>query len=213
MVTALIVAEYINYYCTYNAEILGQYNQLIINFRATHYFFSFSEIGIFSFQAYLTDRKESKGNRQLTYIFLGLLIINFIYMVFLKMYAICIVKRKLSIGKAKIKNLVSFNNLSTLVILTLSAIGAGIVFTRNIVDEENAYFIPIMLSIIGNTLLTSLLVGNKDALEFAIMKCNKFSISWNRKNTIVNKVVPEAPQMINPEQGGQEMIEMIDFNG
>ena len=111
MVTALIEGEYINYYNTYNGEIFGQCSQSIIIFTWTHYFFPFSEFGISSFQAYLTDRKESKGNRQLTYFFLGLLIINFVFMVFLKMYALCIIKRKLSIGKAKIKNLVSFNNL------------------------------------------------------------------------------------------------------
>ena len=129
------------------------------------------------------------------------------------MYAFCFIKSKLSVGKAKIKNLVSFNNLLILVILTVSAIVSGVVYTQQIVDEENVYFLPIMLSIIGNTLLTSFLVGNKDALEFASLKYNKIRISCKEKNTFLNKVVPEAPQMINPEQGGQEIIEMIDFNG
>ena len=131
------------------------------------------------------------------------------------MYAFCFIKSKASVGKAKIKNLVSFNNLLILIllILTVSAIVSGVVFTQHIVDEKNVYFIPIMLSIIGNSLLTSLLVGNKDALEFATLKYNKIRISCKEKNTFLNKVVPEAPQMINPEQGGQEIIEMIDFNG
>jgi hypothetical protein len=129
------------------------------------------------------------------------------------MYAFFFIKSKLSVGKAKIKNLVSFNNLLILLILTLSAILSGVVFTQHIVEEENVYFLPIMLSIIGNTLLTSFLVGNKDALEFASLKYNKIRISCKEKNTFLNKVVPEAPQMINPEQGEQEIIEMINFNG
>ena len=133
-------------------------------------------------------------------------------MVLLKMYALCIIKSKLFIGKAKIKNLVSFNNLLILVLLTLSAIVAGVVFIQNIVDEENVYFIPIMISIIGNTLLTSFLVANKDALEFASLKYNKFRISCKEKSSFLNKVVPEAPQMINPEQGGQEIVEMVNLN-
>ena len=130
------------------------------------------------------------------------------------MYAFCFIKSKASVGKAKIKNLVSFNNLLILIllILTLSAIVSGVVFTRNIVEEENMVLFPIIISIIGNTLLTSFLVGNKDALEFATSKYNKFRISCNQKNTIVNKVVPEAPQMINPEQGGQEIVEMVNLN-
>ena len=122
------------------------------------------------------------------------------------MYAFCFIKSKLSVGKAKIKNLVSFNNLLILVILTVTAILSAVVFTQHIVDEENVYFLPIMLSIIGNTLLTSFLLENKDALEFASLKYNKFRISWKEKNTFLNKVVPEAPQMINPEQGGQEIF-------
>ena len=85
-------------------------------------------------------------------------------------------------------------------------------FTQHIVDEENVYFLPIMLSIIGNTLLTSFLLENKDALEFASLKYNKFRISWKENNTFLNKVVPEAPQMINPEQGGQEIVEMVNLN-
>ena len=174
--------------------------------------FFFSAFGISSFEAYLTGRKESKGNRQLKYILLGLLIINFVYMVFLKMYALCIIKMRLSIGKAKIKNIVSFNNLLILVLLTLSAIMSGVVFTQNILDEENVYFIPIILSLIGNTLVTSFLVANKDALEFASLKYNKFRISCKEKNPFLNKVVPGAPQMINPEQGGQEIVEMVNLN-
>ena len=128
-------------------------------------------------------------------------------MVFLKMYAFCLIKSKLSIGKAKIKNLVSFNNLLILVVLTLSAIGSGVVFTRNIVDEENAYFIPIMLSIIGNSLLISFLVGNKDAFEFASLKYDKISISCKVKHIFANKVVPEAPQRIRLQRGGQDTVD------
>ena len=131
------------------------------------------------------------------------------------MYAFCFIKSKASVGKAKIKNLVSFNNLLILIllILTLSAIVSGVVFTRNIVDEKNMVLFPIIISIIGNTLLTSFLVGNKDALEFASLKYNKIRISCKEKNSFLNKVVPAAPQTINPEQGGQEIIEMIDLNG
>ena len=132
-------------------------------------------------------------------------------MVLLKMYASCIIKSKLSIGKAKIKNLVSFNNLLILVVLTLSAIVTGVVFTQNIADEKNA-FIPIMLSIIGNTLLTSFLVWNKDALEFVKLKYSKFRTRWNQKNTITNKVVPEGPPMFRQQRGGQELVEMINLN-
>ena len=128
------------------------------------------------------------------------------------MYAFCVIKSKLSIGKAKIKNLVSYNNLLILVLLTLSAIVAGVVFIQNIVDEENVYFIPIMISIIGNTLLTSFLLANKDALEFASLKYNKFRISCKEKQSFLNKVVPGEPQIINPEQGGQEIVEMVNLN-
>jgi hypothetical protein len=87
----------------------------------------------------------------------------------------------------------------------------GVVFTQNIVDEKNE-FIPIMLSVIGNTLLTSSLVGNKDALEFANLKFRKFRTRWNQKNIFVNKVVPEVPQMFSQQRGGQELVEMIDLN-
>ena len=132
-------------------------------------------------------------------------------MVLLKMYASCIIKGKVSIGKAKIKNIVSFNNLLILVVLTLSAIVTGVVFTQNIVDETNA-FIPIMLSIFGNTLLTSSLVGNKDALEFAKFKYSKFRTRCNQKNTSANKVVPEVPQMFRQQRGGQELVEMMNLN-
>jgi heme/copper-type cytochrome/quinol oxidase subunit 2 len=170
-----------------------------------------SEIGLSSFEAYLTGKKESRENRQLSFFFIGLLLINFIFLLFLKMYAFCFIKIKLSVGKAKIKNLVSFNNLLILVILTVSAIVSGVVYTQQIVDEKNE-FIPIMLSVIGNTLLTSSLVGNKDALEFANLKFRKFMTRWNQKNIFVNKVVPEVPQMFRQPRGGQELVEMIDLN-
>ena len=171
-----------------------------------------SEFGLSSFEAYLTDRKEASGNRKLSFVFLVLLLINFILLVFLKMYAFCFIKSKLSVGKAKIKNLVSFNNLLILVILTSSAILSAVVFTQHIVDEENVYFLPIMLSIIGNTLLTSFLVWNKDALEFSKLEYSKFRTRWNQKNTITNKVVPEGPPMFRQQRGGQELVEMIDLN-
>ena len=113
-------------------------------------------------------------------------------MVFLKLCTVCIFKSKPTVGKAKIKNLVSFSNLELLVVLAFTSIVSLVMFLQNSVAKEDRLVSPCSLSLFGIIMLISFLVWNKEALEYTKLKLNLFRTYWSfkvEKHTRVHPVV------------------------
>ena len=132
-------------------------------------------------------------------------------MVFLKLYTVCIFESKPTVGKAKIKNLVSFSNLVIVAVLAFSSIISVLVFLQNSLDKEGQrLFFPCTLSLVGNTLLTSFLVRNKEALEYTKLKLSLLKIGWNFKLEKDNMVHPGILPSTQPRTR-KETNEMIEL--